>query len=169
MSEADSLYGRDYFLWTMEQARLLRDVARSRPNLPLDWENLAEEIEGLGRSERRELRSRIGTVLEHLLKLELSPAQAPRPGWQDTIRRERLAVADLLSDNPSLRSLVPDMVREQARHRVRLVWQDLLTRREISREHAGDLDSEAYLGLLDERYGADRVLGDWFPDAASGA
>ena len=53
-------------------------------NLLLDWENLAEEIDDLGPSIRHQLRSRISTIIEHLLKLEHSPASRPRRGWMDT-------------------------------------------------------------------------------------
>ena len=90
------LYQRDFVRWTEQQSTALRDVARSSTNLPLDWENIAEEIESLGRSQRHELRSRIAVILEHLLKLERSPASDPREGWMDTIGRERLNVEYLL-------------------------------------------------------------------------
>ncbi len=66
----DGLYDADFFLWTQEQARLLRNSAHAATNLPLDWENLAEEVEDLGRSNRRELRNRLRVVMEHLLKLQ---------------------------------------------------------------------------------------------------
>jgi hypothetical protein len=53
MADASGLYDQDFFLWTQEQAAALRRAKDS--NLPLDWENLAEEIECLGKSDRREL------------------------------------------------------------------------------------------------------------------
>ena len=52
MSTAE-LYDEDFLLWTKEQAKLLREAAERGVNLPLDWENLAEEVESLGRSDRR--------------------------------------------------------------------------------------------------------------------
>ena len=55
MTKVSELYDRDFFLWTQEQAAALRAVRKS--NLPLDWDNLAEEIESLGRSQRTELRA----------------------------------------------------------------------------------------------------------------
>jgi hypothetical protein len=68
MAKVGELYEQDFFLWTKEQAAALR-LAKSLPlartgdsNLPLDWENLAEEIESLGKSDRRELRSRIPSL-----------------------------------------------------------------------------------------------------------
>ena len=71
--------------WAEQQSSALRDAARVGTNLPLDWENLAEEIESLGASQRRELRSRLSVILEHLMKLDHSPAIDPRTGWMDTI------------------------------------------------------------------------------------
>ena len=75
MAKADELYEQDFFLWAKEQAAALRLAKNS--NLPLDWENLAEEIESLGKSDRRELRSQIRRILRHLLKLEASPSVEP--------------------------------------------------------------------------------------------
>ena len=71
---AAELYDHDFLLWTREQSKLLREAAERRVNFPLDWENLAEEIESLGKSLRSELRSRLRTIIEHLLKLEHSAA-----------------------------------------------------------------------------------------------
>jgi len=79
------LYEEDFVRRTEHQSRALRDAARSGVNLPLDWEHLAEEIESLSRSQRRELRRRISVIIEHLLKLEYSPARDARNAWMDTI------------------------------------------------------------------------------------
>jgi Domain of unknown function DUF29 len=67
MPKGADLYDQDFLLWTEEQAAALRRVKES--NLPLDWENLAEEIESLGKSDRRQLRSQIRRILCHLFKL----------------------------------------------------------------------------------------------------
>src|ERR1700731_4020462 len=87
MPKTNELYDRDFFLWTQEQAAALRAVKNS--NLPLDWANLAEEIESLGKSERRQLRAQIGRNLRHLLRLEVSPALDPRAAGA-----RRLPIAD---------------------------------------------------------------------------
>ena len=97
------LYEQDFVRWTEAQAANLRQAGAARANLPLDWDNLAEEVESLGRSQRRELRSRIAVVIEHLLKLARSPAEEPRAGWIETIARERAEIERLLEDSPSLR------------------------------------------------------------------
>jgi Domain of unknown function DUF29 len=107
------LYNDDLVLWSEEQARLLREHANGRPNAPLDFENLAEEIEQLGRSQRRELESRISIILEHLMKLAASPAPEPVRGWSTTVLRERRQVASLLRDSPSLRLAVATIIREE--------------------------------------------------------
>ena len=79
MADAGELYDRDFLRWTEQQAAILRRAA-SDSNLPLDWENLAEEIESLGKSLRRELSSQLRRVLRHLFKLEASPADRPFAG-----------------------------------------------------------------------------------------
>ena len=75
MSEPAELYDVDFFRWTQEQAALLRQVPGERINLPIDWSHAADEIEDMGRSDLRAVNSRIGVILEHLVKLEYSPAR----------------------------------------------------------------------------------------------
>jgi Domain of unknown function DUF29 len=75
-----SLYDQDLMLWSEEPARMLRAAADAGWNAPIDWVNVAEEIESLGRSERHALVSHIGIVIEHLLKLQASPATEPVRG-----------------------------------------------------------------------------------------
>src|SRR6266487_733142 len=113
MTEAATLYDEDFYAWTRQQAEALRVAARSRSNLPLDWENLAEEIESLGKSDRRELRSQIRRILRHLLKLEASPSVDPRAGWRSTVLDARTEITDVLRDSPSLRREVDDLIAEQ--------------------------------------------------------
>ena len=84
-----SMYDQDLVRWSEEQARALREAAHAGWNAPIDWENVAEEIESLGRSERHALASHIALVIEHLLNLQASPATEPARGWRDTIRRAR--------------------------------------------------------------------------------
>ncbi|HEX3863766.1 MAG TPA: DUF29 domain-containing protein [Stellaceae bacterium] len=94
-------YDEDFFAWTEEQARLLRagEVAA------LDLANIAEEIESMGRSLRRELRSRIIVLLVHLLKWQYQPGFRSR-SWSSTIREQRRQIGDLLDDAPSLEATV---------------------------------------------------------------
>ncbi len=151
---AAQLYDEDFVRWTEEQSSALRDAAGVGTNLPLDWENLAEEIESLGRSQRHELRSRIAVILEHLMKLEHSPAIDPRTGWMDTISRERLNIEDLLRDSPSLGNELGSMI-EQLKPRVaRLAMASLFGYGETVKK------------LPAPGYSEDHVLGDWFPGDA---
>ncbi len=99
MPNDTSLYETDFFLWTEQQAADLRRAAREGSNVPLDYENLAEEIESLGRSEKREVASLVTRILEHLA---CSPATGPRRGWQEELGRLRGDLAACLEDSPSL-------------------------------------------------------------------
>jgi hypothetical protein len=102
MSDA-ATYERDFYGWAVEQARAVREAGKARLSTPLavDWENIAEELDGLARSEARELRSRYTTLLLHLLKWQNQPKKRAR-SWQDTIGRERDEIPLHLRDNPSL-------------------------------------------------------------------
>jgi Domain of unknown function DUF29 len=150
------LYEEDFFRWTEQQSTALREAARSGVNLPLDWENLAEEIESLGRSDRRELQSRLGVILEHLLKLEYSPAIDPRRGWVDTIGRERSEIELLLRQSPTLQGEVPGMIIEETQRAVRRVSRTFLRYGEATSEVIGKLTASTYT--------EDQVLRDWLPE-----
>ncbi|ALG69619.1 hypothetical protein VY88_12440 [Azospirillum thiophilum] len=99
-------YDTDFLAWTEQQGRLLREAARERINTPIDWENLAEEIEGMGRSELRAVESALVRVIEHLLKLEFSPAAGPRNGWKATVTEHRGRLRRDLKSSPSLRGRI---------------------------------------------------------------
>ena len=76
-----SEYDTDVFLWSEHQADLLRRVAAGENiNDQVDWPHIIEEVETVGRSERAALHSHIAVVLEHLIKLQASPATDPRNG-----------------------------------------------------------------------------------------
>ncbi len=103
--ESQTLYHRDYYTWTLEQARALRQRRASS----LDWENLAEEVEDLGKSERRELQNRLEVLLEHLLKWQHQPKRRTR-SWTSTIAIQRLKLRQLLDENPGLKPTVPELL-----------------------------------------------------------
>lgn len=109
--KADTRYESDFYAWTQEQAAALRRLGAARLNLPLDWENIAEEIESMGRSERTALKTCLVRVLEHLLKLEYSPASEPRAGWKRSVIEHRLRLPEILKENPSLAPQLPDLMR----------------------------------------------------------
>ena len=96
-------YEADFYAWTQDQARRLREAAAARVNLPLDFENLAEEVESMGRSQASAVRSHLARVVEHLLKLGYSPAVGPRAGWRQSVSIHRVDALDELVDSPGLR------------------------------------------------------------------
>jgi hypothetical protein len=100
------LYQRDFHLWTQRQAAELRRAAGTGSNLPLDWANLAEEIESLGARDRREVASRIEQIVLHLLKLAHSPAVDSRRGWQESVWAQRSEIGKILEQSPSLKGFV---------------------------------------------------------------
>jgi hypothetical protein len=101
----EDLYQRDYYTWALEQARALRD----RRSAVLDWENLAEEVDGLARAEARELESRLEVLLVHLLKWRYQPKKRSR-SWRLTIREQRQRVRTLMSRNPGLHRALDENV-----------------------------------------------------------
>ncbi|MFN8491513.1 MAG: DUF29 domain-containing protein [Caldilineaceae bacterium] len=98
----------DFYAWTQQQANWLRTEALEKLDLP----NLAEEIEDMGRSEQRELDNRVTILLRHLLKLSCLPNSNPARGWRSTIKEQRYRIDRLLTKNPSLRSLAPEMIKD---------------------------------------------------------
>src|SRR5580704_181268 len=101
MPRNSEAYDDDFFAWTQEQARLLRggDLA------DIDAGNLAEEIESMGRSDRREIRSRLVVLLAHLLKWQFQPG-GRTTSWSGTIVEQRHQIDLVIADSPSLRLAV---------------------------------------------------------------
>lgn len=91
-------YEQDFYGWTQEQAALLRTGQLD----DLDITNLIEEVESMGRSEKRALESRLTVLLIHLLKWKYQSSRRCR-SWQLTIKTQRLDFLKLLRDNPGLK------------------------------------------------------------------
>jgi len=102
-----STYEQDFYQWTQEQAALLKTGALSQ----LDVANLIEEIESMGRSEKRELRSRFAVLLMHLLKWDYQPEYQSR-SWKNTISTQRMEIDFVLKDNPSLKHNLEMIINE---------------------------------------------------------
>jgi len=100
-----NLYEQDFYAWAQVQAGLLR----ARKLSEADIENIAEEIESMGKSEKRELISRLTVLLLHLLKWQYQPL-LQGASWRTTIRNQRLDIADHLSDNPSLKAHISEVI-----------------------------------------------------------
>jgi hypothetical protein len=96
-----TLYEQDYCLWLSQTIAHLKAQQFSE----IDWDNLIEELEALGRSERQQLRNRLNTLLEHLLKRIYVNLPDEFNGWERTIREQRKQIIWLLSDSPSLKSV----------------------------------------------------------------
>jgi Domain of unknown function DUF29 len=102
-----SLYQTDYYAWTKQQAAELRAMAAARVDSKLDLENLAEEVESLGRSDLNTVRSQVRRIIEHLLKLEYSPASEPRIDWRDSVAQARDEIEDHITA-----SMFPDVAAD---------------------------------------------------------
>ncbi len=97
-------YDTDFLQWTERQAALLRRRAAGElaNDAGLDWTNLAEEIESVGASQKREVRSRLMLICQHLLKWRYQPEYRSR-SWEATLYVQRRDLLTLFEDSPSLR------------------------------------------------------------------
>jgi hypothetical protein len=91
------LYEADLYAWTKAQA----DALRRRAANEIDWENLAEEIESVGNSDRRAIESRLKILLIHLLKWRYQPEHRS-DSWRSSIDEARYRIARIIDDSPSL-------------------------------------------------------------------
>jgi hypothetical protein len=141
----NGLYERDFHAWTEEQAELLR-AGRTQA---LDLAHLAEEVEGLTISQRRELMARLVVLLTHLLKWRFQPELRSR-SWRATILTQRQELDDLLEQSPSLGRHVDDMVpRAYAKAVARA-------------EQETGIEAAKFSALCP--FSRDQILGDWLPD-----
>jgi hypothetical protein len=107
MSTKPTLYDDDFYAWTQEQAALLREGAVQE----LDLANLAEEIESLGKSDRRALGSHLRNLVLHLLKWHYQPSgRLTGHSWQSSIRNARAEITVLLEDSHTLRQEVAGLL-----------------------------------------------------------
>jgi hypothetical protein len=94
---AAKLYDRDFYEWTAAQASALRE---NRPG-GIDWANLAEEIESLGKSDKRRIASNLNVLVLHLLKWCYQPSKR-KADWKGSIVEHRTRIRTLIADSPSL-------------------------------------------------------------------
>ncbi len=156
MADTKTLYDEDIVAWSKQQADALRAAARSGSNLQLDWENLAEEVEDLAKSYRLSLKSHLRRIVQHLVKLQHSPAVDPRHGWRRTITHARIEIEDLLDDSPSLRREVEPLVKDVMASGIELALGDLREYYEVNHLSSRVLRRST-------TYTRDQILGDWFP------
>jgi hypothetical protein len=98
----------DFHDWLSEQAKLLH----SRQTELLDWDKLAEELEAMAASQRRELKNRLHVLLLHLLKWQTQPGERAYSGrgWLLSIREARRQITDLMNYSPSLKRYLPELL-----------------------------------------------------------
>jgi hypothetical protein len=141
-------YEADLAGWAAAQAALLRAGRIAEADLA----NIAEELDDVGKSQRLALASHVGTVIEHLMKLQASRVREPRNGWRATVRRVRDSIDDVLGASPSLRRELPAVIaRETGRARSRVA--------QALADHG-----EPTSGLSGLSYDESQVLGPWLPD-----
>jgi hypothetical protein len=148
-----SLYQTDYYAWTRQQAAELGKLAAARADTTLDLENLAEEVESLGRSDLATVHSQLRRIIEHLLKLEHSLALEPRFDWLAAVIEARDVIADVIT--ATLRrdaEAALDTLYEQSRRRAKAALNE-----HNEREAARTLPTTC-------PYGFDQIVShDWYP------
>ena len=112
MKPAD-LYEQDFYAWTVRNAELLRSGRAGEADLA----HIAEEIEDMGKRERRELLHRMSILIAHLLKWQIQPERRSR-SWELTIRVQRKDLRKLVAENPSLQPFLGESLPEAYEHAV---------------------------------------------------
>ena len=149
-------YDDDFFAWTQHQAMVLRTMAVADNRF--DRENVAEEIESLGRSDRDAVRRQIWRIIEHLLKLAYSPAQQPRFDWMASIAEARAALGDKISAT----------LRQDAEAMLAKLYRDGRRQAELSLRAYGE-DQAANALPQSCPYSPDDIFReDWYPDWLGG-
>lgn len=111
-------YDQDFFGWLNANAELIRERRFDQ----IDADHVAEELEAMAKSERRELMNRLALLLAHLLQWQYQPPRRTR-SWRNTIATQRMDIADLLADSPSLRPLMEERL-QAAYEKARLKAED---------------------------------------------
>jgi hypothetical protein len=142
------LYDEDFYVWTEAQAELLR----KRRFEALDLDNLIEEVEAFGRAEKSSVVNNASVIVEHLLKLQYSPAQEPRNAWRASVREHRRRLRRDFS--PRLRQIL-DGELAALYEELRDDTQALL------RDHGEDGAADALPATCP--YTLDQIAGDWWP------
>ena len=152
------LYETDFYAWTQAQAKELRLLAETRPNLPLDIGHIALEIEDLGMSERSAVFSFVRLIIQHFLLATYAPAGDQRQHWLDEVDEFRSQIEDKLT--PTIRR---DLEAELAAIYGRAL-------RNATRKMRRYGEAAAAAALPDAcPYSLEQILGDWEPRANLGS
>ena len=100
-------YDKDFYVWTLESAKLLRQGKFKE----VDIEHVAEELESMGKSDKRQLTSRLIVLIVHLLKWQLQPERRGS-SWRRTIITQRTKIPLILKDSPSLHRVLVSLLDE---------------------------------------------------------
>lgn len=104
-------YEQDFYAWTIQSAKLIRAGKFSE----IDIEHLAEEVESMGKSEKRELINRFAVLIAHLLKWEFQPGRRSN-SCKYTIKEQRLQLLELLEESPSLKYDLDEKIKPIYEH-----------------------------------------------------
>jgi len=153
----EQLYETDFYAWTQTQAKELRRFARTRPNVPLDLEHLAEEIADLGKSEHSAAVSFVRLIMQHFLLATCSPASEQRRHWLDEVDEFRSRLEDKLTPT----------IRRDLEAGLDAIY--IKARRNVARKMRRHDEDEAATALPSEcPYTLHQILGDWEPEDEDG-
>ncbi len=142
------LYQQDFYAWSKTQPELLRAGRYAE----LDLEHLIEEVDDLGDALKRAVRNRLRTIMDHLLKLQHSPAADPRSAWRATVRTQRIKLRDGLKAS----------VRREVETELPELYADARALADGAlRDHGEDAAADALPETCP--YSLDQVTSDWLP------
>ena len=144
----NQLYRKDFYVWALDQA----DRLRARRFDALDLDNLIEEVEGLADVKRSAVLNNARVIMEHLLKLEHSPATDPRKGWRASVVEHRARLEVELT--PRLRQILDD-------ERPRIYGIARRAAEVALRDHGEPAAADALPATCP--YTLDQITGDWLP------
>ncbi|MGK7957000.1 MAG: DUF29 domain-containing protein [Crocosphaera sp.] len=101
------LYETDFVAWIEETTKLIKEKQFEK----VDWNSVIEEIESLGKSDKRELKNRLAVLIQHLLKWQYQQ-NLRSASWKNTIDEQRNSITDLLDDSPSLKPYLTEIIHQ---------------------------------------------------------
>ena len=114
MNILQDLYDNDLYQWALTNAHLLRNGQFKE----IDFQHIADELEDMGKREKRELKSQLGRLMLHLLKWQFQPIKrttqsgTDNRSWRDSIINSRKEIEAILEDSPSLRQMIPSLMED---------------------------------------------------------